>query len=108
MAKILVSNDDGHYSTGIRTLAETLARRHEVIISAPDRERSAMGHALTLHKPLRVDEIEDVPPSIKKAYSVTGTPSDCVKIALNALLDEPPDLVISGINHGPNLGFDVL
>lgn len=108
MAKILVSNDDGHYSTGIRTLAETLARKHEVIIAAPDRERSAMGHALTLHKPLRVDEITDIPPNIKKAYSVTGTPSDCVKISLNALLDEPPDLVISGINHGPNLGFDVL
>ncbi len=105
--KVLVSNDDGIHAVGLRTLVEWLAKKYEVYVSAPDRERSAMGHALTLHKPLRVDEIEFDSP-VAKAYSVTGTPSDCVKIALNAILDFRPDIVVSGINHGPNLGIDVL
>ncbi|MBX2860578.1 MAG: 5'/3'-nucleotidase SurE [Vampirovibrio sp.] len=105
--KILVSNDDGIHATGIRTLVESLAMDHEVYVSAPDRERSATGHALTLHKPIRVDEIDFGLPNVT-AYSVSGTPSDCVKIALNAVLDIRPDVVVSGINHGPNLGADVL
>ncbi len=105
--KVLISNDDGIYAEGIQTLAEWLSKKYDVYVFAPDRERSAMGHALTLHKPLRVDEIEyDAP--VVAAYSVTGTPSDCVKIALNAILDFTPDIVVSGINHGPNLGIDVL
>lgn len=109
MIKILVSNDDGIHATGIRTLVEHLCRKYKVYVAAPDRERSATGHALTLHKPLRIDEI-DIGLPVEKAFSVTGTPSDCVKIALNALLDvnEKPDIVVSGINHGPNLGVDVL
>lgn len=108
MVKILLSNDDGHYAPGLRTLALTLAKEHEVYVSAPDRERSAMGHALTLHKPIRMDEV-DFGPLVKQAYAVTGTPSDCVKLGLNALLaDIQFDMVISGINHGPNLGYDVL
>jgi 5'-nucleotidase len=107
MLKVLISNDDGIHATGIRTLAEHLARQYEVYVVAPDRERSATGHALTLHKPLRVDEIE-LGFKVAKAYAVTGTPSDCIKIALNALLDVRPDIVVSGINHGPNLGADVV
>jgi 5'-nucleotidase len=105
--KVLISNDDGIFANGLQTLAERLSRQYEVYVVAPDRERSAMGHALTLHQPLRIDEVSlDFP--VVKAYAVSGTPSDCVKIALNALLDLRPDVVVSGINHGPNLGGDVL
>ena len=105
--KVLLANDDGIYANGIQALAERLSAQYEVYVVAPDRERSAMGHALTLHKPIRVDEV-DLGVNVKKAYSITGTPSDCVKIALNAVLDVRPDIVISGINHGPNLGSDVI
>jgi 5'-nucleotidase len=105
--KVLIANDDGIYSEGIRVLSERLSSQYDVYVVAPDRERSAMGHALTLHKPIRVDEV-DLGPQIKQAFAITGTPSDCVKIALNALLDIKPDIVVSGINHGPNLGADVL
>lgn len=107
--RVLVSNDDGIYANGLRTLVDRLSRKYDVYVAAPDRERSATGHALTLHKPLRIDEI-DIGLPVVKAFSVTGTPSDCVKIALNALLEanEKPDIVVSGINHGPNLGVDVL
>lgn len=107
MIKVLVSNDDGIHAVGIRTLVEQLSLRYEVYVVAPDRERSATGHALTLHKPLRVDEV-DLGPNVAGAYAVTGTPSDCIKIALNAILDIRPDVIVSGINHGPNLGADVL
>jgi 5'-nucleotidase len=107
--KLLVSNDDGIFSLGIRSLANTLAEAgHEVFVVSPDRERSATGHGLTLHQPIRADIVESVfHPSIK-AWACSGTPSDCVKLALWALLDEKPDLVLSGINHGSNLGTDVL
>lgn len=105
--KVLVSNDDGIHAVGIRTLVERLALQHDVYVIAPDRERSATGHALTLHKPLRVDDV-DMGFNVKAAYAVTGTPSDCIKIGLNAILDFRPDVVVSGINHGPNLGADVL
>jgi 5'-nucleotidase len=107
MLKILISNDDGIYATGLQTLAAKLSKQYEVYVVAPDRERSAMGHALTLHKPIRIDEVEMKFPVIK-AFSTSGTPSDCVKLALNALLDVKIDLVVSGINHGPNLGSDVI
>ncbi len=107
--KLLISNDDGVYALGIRTLANTLANAgHEVTVVCPDRERSATGHGLTLHQPIRADVIESIfHPSIK-AWACSGTPSDCVKLALWALLDAPPDFVLSGINHGANLGTDVL
>lgn len=106
---LLVSNDDGIFAQGIRTLANTLAAAgHQVTVVCPDRERSATGHGLTLHKPIRAEVIESVfHPSIH-AWACSGTPSDCVKLALGALLDAPPDLVLSGINHGANLGTDVL
>jgi 5'-nucleotidase len=107
--KLLVSNDDGIFALGIRTLANSLAEAgHQVTVVCPDRERSATGHGLTLHKPIRAEQVEAVfHPSIS-AWACSGTPSDCVKLALGALLSEPPDMVLSGINHGANLGTDVL
>lgn len=107
--KILISNDDGINANGIRVLSKTLSKEHTVYIVAPDRERSAAAHSLTLHTPLRVDELEPKYGS-KKTWTTTGTPGDCVKIAINAILDEneKPDIIISGINHGPNLGSDIL
>lgn len=107
--RILISNDDGINAPGIRALSSRLAQEpgHAVYVVAPDRERSTTGHSLTLHKPLRVHEVE-LDAQLKGAWSTTGTPSDCVKLAVSQLLDEPPDLVISGINSGPNLGSEVL
>ncbi|MBW4442594.1 MAG: 5'/3'-nucleotidase SurE [Plectolyngbya sp. WJT66-NPBG17] len=107
--KLLISNDDGVYALGIRTLANTLAEAgHQVTVVCPDRERSATGHGLTLHDPIRVVQMDHLfHPSIK-AWACSGTPSDCVKLAIWALLEEKPDFVLSGINHGSNLGTDVL
>lgn len=106
--KILISNDDGIWARGIRVLAERIAREpeNEVYVVAPDRERSATGHALTLHKPLRVEELE-FEGKVKGAWWTTGTPSDCVKFAVGHLVKDP-DLLISGINSGPNLGGEIL
>ncbi len=107
--KLLISNDDGIFAEGIRTLANTLADAgHHVTVVCPDRERSATGHGLTLHKPIRADIIEKIFYPSVQAWTCSGTPSDCVKLALGALLDSPPDYVLSGINHGPNLGTDIL
>ncbi len=107
--KILISNDDGIMAEGIKALATELSREHDVYIIAPDRERSAAGHSLTLHTPIRVEELE-TKFGAKKIWITSGTPGDCVKIGINAILgeDEKPDLIISGINHGPNLGTDIL
>lgn len=107
--KILISNDDGILANGIRALIEALSPCHDVYVVAPDRERSAAGHSLTLHTPLRVEEVE-AKYGAKRCWMTTGTPGDCVKLAINAILaeEEKPDLVISGINHGPNLGADIL
>lgn len=105
--RILVSNDDGIHAPGIQVLATTLATEHEVHVVAPDRERSATGHALTLHKPLRVESVRI--DGVASAVAVNGTPSDCVKLAWGALMaDHRPDIVVSGINRGPNLGVDVI
>jgi len=107
--KLLVSNDDGIFALGIRTLANSLAEAgHQVTVVCPDRERSATGHGLTLHKPIRAEQVESVFHPSVSAWACSGTPSDCVKLALGALLSEPPDMVLSGINHGANLGTDVL
>lgn len=107
--KLLISNDDGIFALGIRTLANTLATAgHQVTVVCPDRERSATGHGLTLHKPIRAEVIESVFMPDIHAWACSGTPSDCVKLALGALMDSPPDFVLSGINHGANLGSDVL
>ncbi|ELP6758040.1 5'/3'-nucleotidase SurE [Vibrio vulnificus] len=101
--RILLSNDDGVFAEGIRTLASELRTLAEVIIVAPDRNRSGASNSLTLEQPLRVTCVEE------NVYSVQGTPTDCVHFALNELLkNDLPDLVLSGINHGANLGDDVL
>jgi 5'-nucleotidase len=98
---ILVTNDDGVYSPGVQILAKRLRQLDEVVIVAPDRERSAAGHSMTLHRPLLIEQIKD------SAYSVNGTPTDCVNMAVKGLLKEVPKLVVSGINKGPNMGDDV-
>ena len=98
---ILVTNDDGVHAVGLGALAEALTSLGEVYVVAPDREQSAVGHALTLHRPLRVDRLGE------RRFAVNGTPSDCVNLGVLGLLPEPPVLVVSGINHGSNLGDDV-
>ncbi|MDD2894305.1 MAG: 5'/3'-nucleotidase SurE [Halothiobacillaceae bacterium] len=99
---ILISNDDGVYSPGIRALLDAMRPLGQVTIVAPDRDRSGASNSLTLARPLRPRLIE---PGI---WSVDGTPTDCVHLALTGLLDFKPDIVISGINHGANMGDDVL
>ncbi len=99
---ILVSNDDGIQSEGISALEEALRKLGEVYTVAPDREQNSMSHALTLHRPLRVEEIGS------RRFAVDGTPTDCVKLALSGLLPVRPNLVVSGINKGPNLGDDII
>ncbi|MEM7724860.1 MAG: 5'/3'-nucleotidase SurE [Cyanobacteria bacterium P01_A01_bin.45] len=107
--KLLISNDDGIYAAGIRALADTLAAEgHSVFVVCPDRERSATGHGLTLHQPIRAEIIESLFHPTVKAWACDGTPADCVKLAIWALLDSPPDLVLSGINQGANLGTEIL
>jgi 5'-nucleotidase len=105
--RILVSNDDGIYADGIWALAGELSKTAEVIVVAPDREQSAVGTAVSLRKPLRVQEIIPLRPGIK-AYSVEGTPSDAVIVGLGKVVSGKVDLVVSGINQGSNLGEDVL
>ncbi|OGP59477.1 MAG: 5'/3'-nucleotidase SurE [Deltaproteobacteria bacterium RBG_13_52_11b] len=99
--KILVTNDDGIQSQGIIVLAKVLREVGDVVVIAPDREKSATAHSLTLHRPLRVEKIR------KNVYAVDGTPADCVHLAVNGILSEGPQLVVSGINKGPNLGNDI-
>jgi len=101
MTRILVTNDDGVRSKGIRALAEALEPLGEVVIVAPTREVSAIGHALTLHHPLRLEHLRG------STYALDGTPTDCVNIAVAAVLKGLPDLVVSGINKGLNVGDDV-
>jgi len=98
---LLLSNDDGINSQGLKTLEKTLQDIAQIWVVAPDRERNAIGRALTLHRPLRVNKIA------ARRFAVNGTPSDCVSLAINGLLPEKPDLVVSGINKGANLGDDV-
>ena len=100
--KILISNDDGINSEGLHVLADSLRDLGEIFIVAPDREQSAASHALSLHNPLRIDEISE------NIFSVDGTPTDCINLAVNGILkDKRPDIVISGINKGENLGDDI-
>jgi 5'-nucleotidase len=107
--RLLISNDDGIFALGIRTLANCLAEAgHDVTVVCPDRERSATGHGLTMHQPIRAEIVESIFHPAVKAWACDGTPSDCVKLALWALLESPPDLVLSGINQGANLGTEIL
>ncbi len=101
MARILVTNDDGHFSPGIHALADALRPLGDVVIVAPQSEASAVGHALTLRRPLRVEHVSE------GVYAVDGTPTDCVNIAIDQILTHKPDLVVSGINKGFNIGDDV-
>ena len=99
--RILVTNDDGVHAPGIVALRAALRDLGDVTVVAPDRERSAVGHALTLHHPLRVFECGD------EIFAVDGTPTDCVNLGIHTLLRSRPDIVVSGINRGGNLGDDV-
>jgi 5'-nucleotidase len=99
---ILLSNDDGIQSEGLVALEEKLGKIGEVYTVAPDRVQNSMSHALTLHRPLRVHEVGP------RRLAVDGTPTDCVKLALSGLVAVRPNLVVSGINKGPNLGDDVI
>ncbi len=102
---ILLTNDDGIYAAGLWALYSELFGNHDVSVVAPDRERSAISHAITLHEPLRSKKIE-----INGGYTghaVNGTPADCIKMGLGEILDEKPDIVISGINRGANVGVNL-
>ncbi len=101
MRRILVTNDDGYRSDGLRALVEALQPLGEITVVAPIEEASAIGHALTLRHPLRLEKIDD------RVFAVDGTPTDCVNIAVTQVYKGLPDLVVSGINKGWNLGDDV-
>lgn len=105
--RILLTNDDGINAEGLYTLAKELEKNYEVIIVAPDNQRSAQSHAITLFKPIIVKEVE-LEGLKSKAYSISGTPADCVRVGLDALSDGDIDLVFSGVNIGLNAGMDVL
>ena len=99
--RILCTNDDGYQATGIQVLSSAASALGTVTTVAPDREQSASSHSLTLHHPLRARMVDGV-------WVVDGTPTDCVLLAVNELLDESPDICVSGVNHGANMGEDVL
>ena len=104
MTRILLTNDDGFFAPGIKVMREALEAEHtdiEIVVVSPDREQSASSHGVTLHRPLRLDQVE---PAV---YKVDGTPTDCVLLASRGGLPVPPDLVVSGINAGGNMGDDV-
>ena len=102
MTRFLVTNDDGILARGLECLVEAAEPLGEVTVVAPDREQSATSHSLTLHNPLRPVRVGD------RRYQVDGTPTDCVMLAVEALLTDRPDFVLSGVNHGQNMGEDVL
>lgn len=104
--RILLSNDDGIHSPGMEALFQSVKDLGEVIVAAPDSQMSAVGHAITISDPIKVVEV--CYPNGLCGFAIGGTPADCVKLAVEALLDRPPDLVISGINLGPNAGISVI
>ncbi|MCX5811790.1 MAG: 5'/3'-nucleotidase SurE [Proteobacteria bacterium] len=99
--QILLTNDDGIHSEGLALLRECLLKQHDVYVMAPEKERTCVGHAITLHKPLRVKDLGD------RVFASNGTPVDCVLLGLKTLFSQPPDFIISGINKGPNMGQDI-
>jgi 5'-nucleotidase len=99
---ILCTNDDGYFASGLQVLADAARKVGQVEVVAPDREQSACSHSLTMHFPLRAHRVRD------GVRAVDGTPTDCVALAVGALLDRRPDVVLAGVNHGPNMGEDVL
>ncbi|MFB6097547.1 MAG: 5'/3'-nucleotidase SurE [Salinibacter sp.] len=107
--RILLCNDDGIHAPGLQSLATALDGMGELFVVAPTTEQSAVGHAITVRDPVRAREVEfEVPSGSIPAWGVTGTPADSVKLACHELLDSPPDLVVSGINQGPNTAVNVL
>ena len=101
MTTILITNDDGIHSLGIKALQTALQSLGNTIVIAPERDNSAVSHSLTMHRPLKVQQLKE------QIYSVDGTPTDCVAIGLKKILSKPPDLLVSGINAGANLGDDI-
>lgn len=104
--RILISNDDGISAAGLNALIDLLCLEHDLYVAAPTLQKSASSHALTMQHPITVTEVND--PRTKKGWAVGGNPADCTKLALEELLGFKPDWVITGINHGPNLGTDLL
>jgi 5'-nucleotidase len=100
--RILCTNDDGIHAPGLDILVEVARQLGDVTVVSPDRQQSATSHSLTVHRPLRVTRIDE------SSHVIDGTPTDCVLIAVNSLMQIPPDFVFSGVNHGPNMGEDVL
>ncbi|MFP4368403.1 MAG: 5'/3'-nucleotidase SurE [Candidatus Kapaibacterium sp.] len=103
---ILVTNDDGIDSPGINALVHSMQKLGDVVVVAPDRQQSAVGHALTVAKPLRITPFHRNGEMF--GYAIDGTPADCVKLALSSILDRRPDIVVSGINHGQNTSINIL
>ena len=101
MHTILITNDDGIHSPGLMALKESLAPLGKIVVVAPDRDNSAIAHALTMNRPLRLIKLDE------DVYTLDGTPTDCVSISLGKVLDRAPDLLVSGINSGPNIGDDI-
>jgi 5'-nucleotidase len=108
MLRILLTNDDGVFAEGLQVLAREISKIADINVIAPDHEQSATGHAITMHRPLRAERVKFMHSPDIRAWAVNGTPADCVKLAVEAILPHRPDLVISGINRGANLGTDVL
>jgi len=106
--RVLLVNDDGINALGLRALAKRLSREHDVTVVAPETQRSATAHCITLHRPLRVSKAEPAGLEGIPCYTVDGMPVDCVKIGLTHIIPEGADLVISGINHGSNSGSDII
>ena len=103
---ILVTNDDGVYAPGIAALIEVAKKLGDVVVIAPDKAQSGMGHAITINSTLRMHKIKEY--DVLHEYACSGTPVDCVKLAVNKVLHRKPDLCISGINHGPNMSISVI
>ncbi len=101
MRTILITNDDGIHSPGLMALRDSLAALGKIVIVAPDRDNSAISHALTMNRPLKLVRLDE------DVYTLDGTPTDCVSISLGKVLDRAPDLLVSGINNGPNIGDDI-
>ncbi len=100
--RLLLSNDDGVFAEGLTLLHKRLAIEHDITVIAPDRNCSGASNALSLHSPLRIQQMQN------GFYAINGTPTDCVHMGVNAFLEQEPELVVSGINHGPNMGDDVV
>ena len=101
MPLFLITNDDGIHSAGLEALVQELSKQAQCMVIAPDRDNSAVSHSLTMNRPLRVTKLQD------NYYTLNGTPTDCVAIGLNKIIEQKPDLLVSGINPGPNLGDDI-